>query len=139
MFDLIPWLPLILAPLVIVPVLILVLTAGRRVRFELDDDALKVRGDLYGRTIPRSDLRVAEASVIDMKGHPTFGRMLRTNGIGLPNYLSGWFRPKGGGRALLFVTDRTRVVAVPTTAGYELLLSPADPDGFVAALRRQNE
>ena len=129
----------IVPPLVSLALLALLMNAGRRVRFELSDDALRIRGDLYGRTIPRSVLQVAQASVIDMKGHPTFGRMLRTNGIGLPNYLSGWFRPHGGGRALLFVTDRARVVAVPTTAGYQLLLSPADPDGFLATLQKEGQ
>jgi len=136
-FDPIPWLAFVLTPVLTVALFTPLMFAGRRVRFELGDDSLRIRGDLYGRTIPRSVLRVADASVIDMKGHPTFGRMLRTNGIGLPNYLSGWFRPHGGGRALLFVTDQTRVVTVPTTAGYQLLLSPADPDGFLVALRRE--
>jgi hypothetical protein len=134
-FDLIPWLPSILVPLVIAGVFIPLLLASRKVKFELSDGSLRIKGDLYGRTIPISDLRIAEASIIDMKTHPTFGRMLRINGVGLPNYLSGWFRPKGGGRALLFVTDQTRVVAVPTTAGYELLVSPAAPEAFLTTLQ----
>jgi hypothetical protein len=129
----------ILPPVLSLAALALLMNAGRRVRFELSGDALRIRGDLYGRTIPRSDLQVAHASVIDMNAHPTFGRMLRTNGIGMPNYLSGWFRPHGGGRALLFVTDRARVVAVPTTAGYHLLISPADADGFLAALQNDGQ
>ncbi len=137
--DLLPWLAFVLVPLVTVALLAPLLFAGRRVRFELGDESLRIRGDLYGRTIPRSDLQAAGAAVIDIKRHTTFGRMLRTNGIGLPNYLSGWFRPHGDGRALLFVTDQTRVVAVPTTAGYQLLLSPADPEGFLAALRGGSE
>jgi hypothetical protein len=56
-------------------------------------------------------------------------------GLGLPGYGAGWFRLAGGERALAFVTDRTRLAYVPTTAGYGLLLSVDDPDGLVAALR----
>jgi hypothetical protein len=36
---------------------------------------------------------------------------------------------------LLYVTDRSRVVHVPTTEGYSVLISPADPDQFLSALR----
>ncbi len=40
-----------------------------------------------------------------------------------------------GEKALLYLTDRKRAVYIPTTAGYSLLLSPADPDGFLSRLR----
>jgi hypothetical protein len=60
---------------------------------------------------------------------------VRTSGIGLPGYGAGWFRLAGGARALVFATDRARLVRVPTTAGYVLLLSADDPDGLVGALR----
>jgi hypothetical protein len=33
------------------------------------------------------------------------------------------------------VTDRSRVVYVPTTEGYSILLSPSDPEGLAARLR----
>jgi hypothetical protein len=59
----------------------------------------------------------------------------RTFGTGLPGYRSGWFRLRNGERALLYLTDEARAVYVPTTAGYSVLLSPRDPDQFVAALR----
>jgi hypothetical protein len=36
---------------------------------------------------------------------------------------------------LAFLTDPTRVVYVPSHAGYSLLLSVDDPAGFLAALR----
>ena len=56
-------------------------------------------------------------------------------GTGLPGYQSGWFRLRNGERALLYLTDRTRAVYVPTTAGFSVLLSPAEPDRFIAALQ----
>jgi hypothetical protein len=52
----------------------------------------------------------------------------------MPGYQSGWFRLKNGEKALLYLTDRSRAVYVPTTAGYSVLLSPDDPDGFLKAL-----
>ena len=37
---------------------------------------------------------------------------------------------------LLCVTDWTRVVYVPTRAGYSVLLSPADPQALLQAIQR---
>jgi hypothetical protein len=55
-------------------------------------------------------------------------------GTGLPGYQAGWFRLRNGEKALVYLTDRRRAVYVPTTAGYDVLLSPEDPDGFLRAL-----
>ncbi|MFO0950261.1 MAG: PH domain-containing protein [Isosphaeraceae bacterium] len=130
-----PWLVLLTIPLAVVGLLTLLARSGSKIRFELDEESLKVVGAfLYGRSIRRTLLQPGEATVIDMRSHEKFGRMLRLNGIGLPNYLAGWFRPKGGGRALLFVTDPERVVVVPTSEGYTLLLSPAEPEAFMKGL-----
>ena len=57
-------------------------------------------------------------------------------GTAMRGYRSGWFRLRNGDRALLYLTDQTRAVYVPTTEGYSVLLSPADPDAFLVALRR---
>jgi hypothetical protein len=54
----------------------------------------------------------------------------------LPGYASGWFDLASGESALLYLTDRQRAVYVPTDLGFSLLLSPRDPDAFLAALRR---
>jgi hypothetical protein len=43
-------------------------------------------------------------------------------------------RLRNGEKALLYLTDRSRAVYVPTHDGYSVLLSPADPDAFLAAL-----
>ena len=42
-----------------------------------------------------------------------------------------------GEKALVYLTDWSRVVYVPTDGGYALLLSPTDPDGLLAALERR--
>jgi hypothetical protein len=47
----------------------------------------------------------------------------------------GWFRLRNGEQALLYLTDTSRAVYVPTTAGYSVLLSPQEPDEFLAAVR----
>jgi hypothetical protein len=73
--------------------------------------------------------RVDLGSQVELR--PKWRRM----GTGLPGYQAGWFRLRNGEKALLYLTDRTRAVYIPTTAGYSLLLSPADPDRFLSQLR----
>jgi Bacterial PH domain len=103
--------------------------------FEIRPDGLRLRGDLYGRFIPKAELRVDLARRVDLAQEDGLRPRWRRMGTALPGYQSGWFRLRNGDKALLYLTDRTRAVYVPTTAGYVLLLSPADPDGFLSALR----
>jgi hypothetical protein len=57
-------------------------------------------------------------------------------GTGLPGYRAGWFRLRNGEKALVSLTDTHHVVYVPTSRGFALLLSPAEPDRVLAAVRR---
>jgi hypothetical protein len=108
--------------------------ASRAARFEISDQGLRIRSAVYGRTIPAQALVPEEARIVDLRHElqPTF----RTNGIGLPGYAAGWFRVRGEGRALLFVTDRSRVVYLPTRDGYPVLLSVQEPENFLQAVQR---
>ena len=132
------WLLPVLLALVLVPVFVLVslsVAGSRNARFEVSPDGLRLRGDLYGRTIPAGQIHASAARRIDLAAEPALAPRSRTMGTGLPGYQSGWFRLRNGERALLYLTDRTRAVYVPTTAGYSLLLSPAEPDKFIATLQ----
>ena len=106
---------------------------ARSATFELSDAGLRLRGDVYGRLVPSNALRGLEASRVDVSNGP-FRPTVRLIGTALPGYRSGWFRLANGEKALLYVTDRDRVVRVPTTAGYSLLLSVAETDKFVDRL-----
>jgi len=134
-----------------IPILILVIVVGtggvimgasirgaRSTTFELSDDGLRLRGDLYGRLVPWNAIRATDASRVDISAGP-FRLTLRTVGTALPGYRAGWFRLANGEKALVYVTDPTRVVHVPTTAGYSLLLSVAETDQFLDRLRAMSE
>lgn len=124
------------ALLVGVIVLLAVSLAGsRHARFEVRADALRLSGDLYGRTIPTARLHLDLARRVDLAAEPELRPRWKTMGTGLPGYQAGWYRLRSGEKALLYLTDRAKAVYVPTADGYSLLLSPADPDGFLAALR----
>jgi Bacterial PH domain len=116
--------------------LLLVSVRGARTsRFEVRADGLRVAGDLYGRLVPRAQLQVQLARRVDLTRQDELRPTWRRVGTGLPGYQAGWFRLRNGEKALLYLTDRRRAVYIPTTAGYSLLLSPADPDGFLSRLR----
>jgi len=108
---------------------------ARASRFEIRADGLRLEGDWYGRLVPRSQLRVDLARRVDLGREQELLPKWRRMGTGLPGYQAGWFRLRDGEKALLYLTDRTKAVYIPTTAGYSLLLSPADPDGFLSRLR----
>ncbi len=117
----------------------LALTAygSQRARFVLSDSGLDFQGDVYGHRLPWTALRVAEARVVDLEREAALRPRSRRVGTALPGYSAGWFRLGNGERALVYVTTRERVLYVPTTAGYALLLSPADPEAMLADLRRR--
>ncbi len=119
----------------VVVLLAVSLRGAHAARFEVLSDALRLRGDLYGRTIPGARLRVDLARRVDLAAEPRLRPRWRRIGTGLPGYQAGWFRLHNGEKALLYLTDRTRAVYLPTSDGYSLLLSPSDPDAFLAAVR----
>ena len=114
------------------------LLGSRIVTFEVSDRGVHIHGDFYGRLIPAAELQVARARAIDINVETGYRPESRTNGLGLPNYQSGWFRLANGSSALLFVTDWSKAVVVPTTERFDLVVSPADPQAFLSALNRPN-
>lgn len=111
------------------------LVGSRNASFEVGPYGVTLRGDLYGRTIPSRAIRMEGVRIVDLDREPKLRPTRRTFGTALPGYRSGWFRLADGEKALLYVTDRSKVVYLPTSEGYSVLLSPTDPTGFVASLR----
>jgi hypothetical protein len=112
------------------------LLGSQNARFEISPVGLRLKGDLYGRFIPAADLQVAGARAIDLRAEPSLTPVRRTVGTAVKGYQAGWFRLRDGEKALLYVTDRSRVVYVPTSRGYAVMVSVLDPDTFLASLRR---
>lgn len=105
-------------------------------RVEVDASQVRLVGDLWGRSIPLAALDAAGARIVDLSRTPELQPRGRTLGTGLPGYAAGWFRLANGQKALVYLTDWRRVVYIPTTEGYALLLSVATPDAFLARVGR---
>lgn len=115
---------------------VVTLKSARASRFEVSSEGLRLRGGGYGRTIAAEHLRLPDIRRLDLDQTPELQPRWRTMGTGMPGYSAGWFRLRNGERALLYLTDRSRAVYIPTSLGYSVLLSPSDPEGLVDALRR---
>ena len=117
--------------------MVMTILGPKRARYELSPAGIALRGDIYGRRlIPASELRGGAARILDLDREPDLAPRWRTMGTGLPGYRAGWFRLRNGEKALVSLTDTHHVVYVPTSRGFALLLSPAEPDRFLAAIRR---
>ncbi len=110
--------------------------SSRNVKYEVSDSGLNIKGGLYGRFIPKEDIAGGEARIINLDSATELKASIRTNGIGLPGYAAGWFKLKNGEKALLFVTDKSSVVYIPTAQDYSVLLSVSDAEGFYESIKR---
>ncbi len=91
---------------------------------------------MYSRSIPLADMQRERAVVINLEQLDEYRPVLRTNGVGLPGYRSGWFKLKNGEKALAFITSKKAVTYIPTNKGYCLLLSVSNPQEFIATLQK---
>ncbi|HEV8446412.1 MAG TPA: PH domain-containing protein [Gemmatimonadaceae bacterium] len=134
---------LLLLPLVAIlgagGALTLSLIGARNARFEVSASGLRLRGDLYGRMVPAASLQLDQARPVDLTRDRDLQPVRRSVGTALPGYRSGWFSLRNGQRALLYVTDPSRVAYVPTRDRYVILLSVADPAALIARLRRSQQ
>jgi hypothetical protein len=127
---------IILLILLVVGIMMIATVRGSRTsRFELSDEGLRLRGDLYGRLIPATELRGGAARIVDLARERELEPRRRTVGTAFPGYRAGWFRLRNGEKALLYLTDTRHAVHVPTRRGYSLLLSPQQPERFLERLR----
>lgn len=56
-------------------------------------------------------------------------------GTGLGGFAAGWFRLANLEKALIYLTDGSRVAYLPTHDDYLVLVSFAEPERLIAALR----
>jgi Bacterial PH domain len=77
--------------------------------------------------------------VVDLRLEPGWKPVLRTNGFGNPHYQAGNFRTASGRAVKIFSTGTDRLVLLPPSSanGTPVLLDAADPDQFVARVRKE--
>lgn len=105
------------------------------VKARITDNSLVIGGGLYQVRLPLRDVFPSEAAFAQNGGVPKLS--WRTNGIGMPGLSLGWFRTSDGEKVFGAVTDPKRALRLPTSLGYDIIVSPRDPQQFLADLSRQ--
>ncbi len=104
---------------------------SRDVEFVVESDRLKIRGDLWGTEILKTEFEGKSAAILDLTEALEFRPVMKLMGTGLFDYQSGWYLLRNGSRALIFLTDRKRVAYLPRKKGAPLLLSVEKPEDFL--------
>jgi hypothetical protein len=104
-----------------------------RSRVVIKPEGLMIDVPLYRRTEAWKVLKLEEAEILRDPLPDTWKLKWRTNGIGLPGYMVGWFTTRTGEKVFAARTGNP-VVRIPTTGRHHLLLSVDDPQAFVDAL-----
>ena len=126
---------LVWAAVAVVFVFLVIDRAMRRHRIAIDNGVLDVATTFYRRKLTVTELRLDEARVVDLAERTEFKPMLKTNGTSLPGFHSGWFRLRNRSRAFVAIAAGPRVLWLPTTRGYDLLLQPRQPQALLQHLR----
>ena len=105
---------------------------GRPSRFLVTDAALTIVWPVRRAVVPRHD--VAGARVMTLREfRDEYGNTVRVGAGGLFGTF-GWLWSRRGGWLDVYVTNLGDWVVVERRSGRPLVLSPADPEGFAAAL-----
>lgn len=112
--------------------LLLVASARRSIR--IDGNVLEIKATFYSRSLALASVDAEAARVVDLREHAEARPSLKTNGYAVPGLAAGNFRDRNRNRLFCLVTA-PRVVILPRSDGSRVLVSPAHPERFLAALR----
>ena len=109
----------------------------KRHRLLLDAGGIEVATTFYRQRIALADLRIDAARLVRLEEHPDLKPLLKSNGYALPGFRSGWFRLRNWQKAFVATSDGDRVLWLPTSRGFGLLLQPRDPQRLLDRLRER--
>ncbi len=128
-------LPLLLPLFIVAGVLAPMIYSVKNARAEITPEGLRISGTIYRKYIPKEEIKEDEIKILNLNIEKEYRPKARTNGISLPGCKQGWFKLENGEKALLFVTDYSKVIYIPTKKNFSLLLSVENPEEFIALLK----
>ena len=111
-----------------------IISATKNTSISIKDGEVVINSFIYGRKIPIENIMVNEVKPINLNVDKEFNVSIRTNGIGMSNFLSGWAQLNNGSKALVFLTDRDNVLFVPTK-DFILLFSMVNHNEFIQQIK----
>jgi hypothetical protein len=106
-----------------------------RHRLQLDGQGLAIVTTFYHQHFALLDLQLDTAKVIDLDEYPELKPMIKSNGMALPGFRSGWFRSRAFKKLFVATAGATRLLWLPTRKGHDLLLQPRQPQVLLDRLR----
>ena len=107
----------------------------QRHRLGVDAAGLEVVTALYRRRLAWPELALGAARVIEIDEHPERKPLIKTNGMSAFGFNGGWFRSRDLTRLFVATAGGKRLLWLPTTRGYTLLLEPRRPQALLERLR----
>lgn len=108
---------------------------AKKTAFAVLPSHLVINNSAHGKNFKHGDLRPAEARIVDLESEPQYRPNTKLFGINTFFYHGGSFRLHSKEKAHVFYAGSQRLVYIPTNFDHALLLGPADPEGFLAALQ----
>ncbi len=124
---------------VAIPVIIAIFVAvmafsAWKYTLEVKDGQLTIKSLFYNTRLNVTEIDLANAKVVSLK-RDGIKIKWRTNGMGLPGLMVGWFRGEGG-KYKMYVTNRDQVLFLPTQKGYTILFSTSQGPEIIKELRK---
>jgi len=111
----------------------LLLIVGARARLTVRGQRLDVGALPYRKRVTLADLHLS--AVRRLEPEDPFRLRWRLNGIGLPGMCLGRFSTNTGRPVFAAVAGRRHRVLIPTRLDFDILVTVADPDALVRALK----
>ena len=139
--DLLP--PQLLLPMwvmvVTVPIWAAINWLMSRHRLSVDAGGIEVVTTLYRNRVPLQELELDAARVIDIDEYPERRPFFKTSGVAMPGFRSGWFHTRKLKKEFIATAGGKRLLWLPTTRGYALLLQPRNPKALLDRLLELKE
>ncbi|MCL2805079.1 MAG: PH domain-containing protein [Treponema sp.] len=133
--SIIPVIILIILVMVLIGLIIGYLYSMKHTGILIKNNDVIIKTFLYSRKIPISDILINDIQTINLNQNNEYNVLIRTNGIGLPNFYLGWMKLKNGKRALVYLTNKENVLLMPTR-DFVVLFSMQNSEEFI---RKINE
>ena len=127
------FLPLLIIFLILTGLFAGILYSIKNSSISIKDNEIIIKTLFYGRKIPVNDILINEIKKINLSENKEYNISLRTNGIGLSNFYSGWMKLNNGKKALVCLTNKENVLLIPTN-DYVVLFSMEKAEEFIKTI-----
>jgi Bacterial PH domain len=98
-----------------------------RRQISVNSEEVRIVSSFYSLILPSSEIRADAIQVVNCKTDKKYSPRIRTNGLAIPGYQSGWFLTADNIKAFV-VRSSNSCISIPTNKGYQILLGAQDAE-----------